>query len=148
MVMISANNLLVVYLGLELMSLSLYALAALRRDSGVGHRGGDQVLRARRARVGLPALRHVDDLRWHRKPRSSRRSHKAFATGSQANHTVLVFGVVFIVAGLAFKFGAVPFHMWVPDVYQGTPTAVDAADRRRAQARGVRDRVPRCSPRA
>ncbi|MCL4745065.1 MAG: NADH-quinone oxidoreductase subunit NuoN [Burkholderiaceae bacterium] len=123
MVMISANNLLVVYLGLELMSLSLYALAALRRDSGVateaaikyfvlGALASGFLLYGMSMIYGGTGSLDLPDIA------------KAFASGSQANHTVLVFGVVFIVAGLAFKFGAVPFHMWVPDVYQGTPTAV------------------------
>ena len=123
MVMISANNLLVVYLGLELMSLSLYALAALRRDSGVATEAAIKyfVLGALASGFLLYGMSMIYggtgslDL-----PDIAR----AFATGSGANHTVLVFGVVFIVAGLGFKFGAVPFHMWVPDVYQGTPTAV------------------------
>ena len=87
------------------------------------HRGGDEVLRARRAGERLPALRPVDDVRRHRlarrSPRSSRRSAPARSTSA-----VLVLGTVFVVAGLAFKLGAVPFHMWVPDVYQGAPTAV------------------------
>ena len=66
---------------------------------------------------------------------------KAIGTG-QINHAVLVLGTVFVVAGLAFKLGAVPFHMWVPDVYQGAPTVDDAARRRRAQARRLRDHDP------
>ncbi len=62
MVMISANHFLMLYLGLELLSLSLYAMVALPRDSGKQHRGGDEVLRARRAGLRHAALRHVDDL--------------------------------------------------------------------------------------
>ena len=67
MMMISANNFLTVYLGLELMSLSLYAMVALNRDGGL-HRGGDEVLRARRAGLGPAAVRHVDDVRRLRHP--------------------------------------------------------------------------------
>lgn len=122
MVMISSNNLLVTYLGLELMSLSLYALAALRRDSGrateaaikyfvLGALASGFLLYGMSMIYGGTGSLDLPDIA------------KALATG-QANRTVMVFGVVFIVAGLAFKFGAVPFHMWVPDVYQGTPTAV------------------------
>ena len=121
MVMISANNLLVVYLGLELMSLSLYALAALRRDSGTATEAAIKyfVLGALASGFLLYGMSMVYggtgslDI-----PQIA----KALGSGG-ADRTVLVFGVVFIVAGLAFKFGAVPFHMWVPDVYQGTPTA-------------------------
>jgi NADH-quinone oxidoreductase subunit N len=122
MVMISANNLLVVYMGLELMSLSLYSLAALRRDEGrsteaaikyfvLGALASGFLLYGMSMLYGGTGSLDLPDIA------------KAIATG-QANRTVMVFGVVFLVAGLAFKFGAVPFHMWVPDVYQGTPTAV------------------------
>jgi NADH-quinone oxidoreductase subunit N len=122
MVMISSNNLLVTYMGLELMSLSLYALAALRRDSGrateaaikyfvLGALASGFLLYGMSMLYGGTGSLDLPDIA------------KAIATG-QANRTVMVFGVVFIVAGLAFKFGAVPFHMWVPDVYHGTPTAV------------------------
>ncbi|MBP8310220.1 MAG: NADH-quinone oxidoreductase subunit NuoN [Burkholderiaceae bacterium] len=122
MVMISSNNLLVTYLGLELMSLALYALAALRRDSGrateaaikyfvLGALASGFLLYGMSMVYGGTGSLDLPDIA------------KALSTG-QANRTVMVFGVVFIVAGLAFKFGAVPFHMWVPDVYQGTPTAV------------------------
>jgi NADH-quinone oxidoreductase subunit N len=122
MVMISANNLLVVYMGLELMSLSLYALAALRRDTGrateaaikyfvLGALASGFLLYGMSMLYGGTGSLDLPDIA------------KAIASG-QANRTVMVFGVVFLVAGLAFKFGAVPFHMWVPDVYHGTPTAV------------------------
>ena len=72
----------------------------------------------------LPALRHVDDLRRDRLARHHRRVVEAIGTRPRRTRTVLVFGLVFVVAGLAFKLGAVPFHMWVPDVYHGAPTAV------------------------
>ena len=121
-VMVSANNFLVVYLGLELMSLSLYALTALRRDHAQSTEAAMKyfVLGALASGFLLYGL-----------------SMMYGATGSldiprvfevigkgQANPQVLVFGLVFIVAGLGFKFGAAPFHMWVPDVYHGAPTAV------------------------
>ncbi len=121
-VMVAANNFLVVYLGLELMSLSLYALTALRRDHGTSTEAAMKyfVLGALASGFLLYGL-----------------SMMYGATGSldipsvfdvigtgQANQSVLVFGIVFVVAGLAFKFGAAPFHMWVPDVYHGAPTAV------------------------
>jgi NADH-quinone oxidoreductase subunit N len=121
-VMVSANNFLVVYLGLELMSLSLYALTALRRDHVMATEAAMKyfVLGALASGFLLYGL-----------------SMMYGATGTlvipqvfeslgrgQANPQVLTFGLVFIVAGLGFKFGAAPFHMWVPDVYHGAPTAV------------------------
>ena len=121
MVMMSANNLLVVYLGLELMSLSLYAIVALRRDNGIateaaikyfvlGALASGFLLYGMSMIYGGTGSLDLPDIA------------KAFSA-AQTNRIVLVFGVVFIVAGLAFKLGAVPFHMWVPDVYQGAPTA-------------------------
>ena len=122
MIMISGNNFLIIYLGLELMSLSLYALVALRRDHSVSTEAamkyfilgalasgfmlyGISMLYGATGSLGLSELAKV-------------------AATPAANKTILVFGIVFLVAGLAFKLGVVPFHMWVPDVYQGSPTAV------------------------
>ena len=120
-IMVSGANLLMIYLGLELMSLSLYALVALRRDNA-------QATEAAMKYFVLGALASGFLLYGM--------SMMYGATGSldlagvfeainkgEPNKRVLVFGVVFIVAGLAFKLGAVPFHMWVPDVYHGAPTA-------------------------
>lgn len=121
-VMIAANNFLVIYLGLELMSLSLYALVALRRDHGVSTEAAMKyfVLGALASGFLLYGLSMMYGAT------GSLEIPKVFEViGKGAvNKQVLVFGVVFIVAGLAFKLGAVPFHMWVPDVYQGAPTAV------------------------
>jgi NADH-quinone oxidoreductase subunit N len=120
-IMISAGNLLVVYLGLELMSLSLYALAALRRDHAQSTEAAMKyfVLGALASGFLLYGMSMIYG-------GAGTLDIQTIATKlaqGQANRTVFVFGVVFIVAGLAFKLGAVPFHMWVPDVYQGTPTA-------------------------
>jgi NADH-quinone oxidoreductase subunit N len=120
MVMISAGNLLVIYLGLELMSLSLYAMVAMRRDHAVATEAAMKyfVLGALASGFLLYGMSMVYggtgslDLQ---------EIAQVLAAG-QASQTVMLFGVVFIVAGLAFKLGAVPFHMWVPDVYQGAPT--------------------------
>ncbi len=71
-VMISGSNFLLIYLGLELLTLSSYALVALRRDNAVGQRSGDEVLRARRDGQRLPAVRPVDDVRRHRLARHQR----------------------------------------------------------------------------
>jgi NADH-quinone oxidoreductase subunit N len=121
LVMCSANNFLVVYLGLELMSLSLYALVALRRDHAVateaamkyfvlGALASGFLLYGLSMMYGATGTLEIPKVFRHR-------------TG-RINKEVLVFGLVFVVAGLAFKLGAAPFHMWVPDVYQGAPTAV------------------------
>jgi NADH-quinone oxidoreductase subunit N len=121
MVMISASNLLVVYLGLELMSLSLYALAALRRDDPVSTEAAMKYFVLGALASGF-LLYGMSMLYGGTGSLDLGAIAKALPL-AQTNKTVLVFGVVFIVAGLAFKLGAVPFHMWVPDVYQGTPTA-------------------------
>jgi NADH-quinone oxidoreductase subunit N len=121
-VMLSANNFLVIYLGLELMSLSLYALTAMRRDNlnateaamkyfVLGALASGFLLYGLSMMYGATGSLEIGEV------------FKAIGTG-QINKSVLLFGVVFVVAGLGFKLGAVPFHMWVPDVYQGAPTAV------------------------
>jgi NADH-quinone oxidoreductase subunit N len=121
-VMTSANHFLVVYLGLELMSLSLYALVALRRDHGVATEAAMKyfVLGALASGFLLYGLSMLYGAT------GSLEIPTVFEkiAGGAINRDVLVFGVVFVVAGLAFKLGAAPFHMWVPDVYQGAPTAV------------------------
>jgi NADH-quinone oxidoreductase subunit N len=121
-VMCSANNFLVVYLGLELMSLSLYALTALRRDHAVSTEAAMKyfVLGALASGFLLYGMSMMYGAT------GSLEIPKVFEqiASGRINQTVLVFGIVFIVAGLAFKLGAAPFHMWVPDVYQGAPTSV------------------------
>jgi NADH-quinone oxidoreductase subunit N len=122
MIMISGNNMLVIYLGLELMSLALYALVALRRDHAVSTEAAMKyfILGALASGFLLYGISMV-----YGATGSLDLSHIAQVTSAQAaNHTILVFGLVFMVAGMAFKLGVVPFHMWVPDVYQGSPTAV------------------------
>lgn len=121
-VMISGNNVLVIYLGLELMSLSLYALVALRRDHVASIEAAMKyfVLGALASGFLLYGISML-----YGATGSLDLSDIARATSSiTANKTILVFALVFIVSGLAFKLGAVPFHMWVPDVYQGSPTGV------------------------
>ncbi|RTL48760.1 MAG: NADH-quinone oxidoreductase subunit NuoN [Rhodocyclaceae bacterium] len=122
MVMISANHFLTMYLGVELLSLSMYALVAIDRDSvrateaamkyfvlgalasGLLLYGMSMVYGA----TGTLEIGGVYQMLYH----------------GAANKTVLVFGLVFLVAGIAFKLGVVPFHMWIPDVYHGAPTAI------------------------
>jgi NADH-quinone oxidoreductase subunit N len=121
-VMCSANHFLVLYLGLELMSLSLYALVALRRDHAVATEAAMKyfVLGALASGFLLYGLSMLYGAT------GSLEIPVVFERISEGliNREVLVLGVVFVVAGLAFKLGAAPFHMWVPDVYQGAPTAV------------------------
>lgn len=121
-VMISANHFLTLYLGLELLSLSLYAMVALQRDSAIATEAAMKyfILGALASGLllygmsmlygatGSLELGVISDAIKHGVP----------------NKSLLVFGLVFMVAGLAFKLGVVPFHMWVPDVYHGAPTAM------------------------
>ncbi len=120
-VMVSANNFLVVYLGLELMSLSLYALVALRRDHVLSTEAAMKyfVLGALASGFLLYGLSMIYGATGSL---SIPTVFNVISSGAP-NHSVLIFGVVFVVSGLAFKLGAAPFHMWVPDVYQGAPTA-------------------------
>jgi NADH-quinone oxidoreductase subunit N len=121
-VMISGHNFLVIYMGLELMTLSSYALVALRRDNATATEAAMKyfVLGALASGFLLYGLSMI-----YGATGSLNVSEVFQAIASrQVKHQVLVFGLVFIVAGLAFKLGAVPFHMWLPDVYQGAPTAV------------------------
>ncbi|GMV56228.1 MAG: hypothetical protein AMXMBFR6_20330 [Betaproteobacteria bacterium] len=122
MVIVSANHLLVLYIGLELMSLSLYAMVALRRDDAaaseaamkyfvLGALASGFLLYGMSMIYGATGTLQIDEI-------ARQLAYHA------ANKTVLLFGLVFVIAGLAFKVGVVPFHMWVPDVYQGAPTAV------------------------
>ncbi|TDP74822.1 NADH-quinone oxidoreductase subunit NuoN [Roseateles toxinivorans] len=121
-VMVSANNMLVIYLGLELMSLSLYALVALRRDHAVSTEAAMKYFVLGALASGF-LLYGMSMMYGATGSLSIPKIFEVISSG-QPNKAVLVFGVVFIVSGLAFKLGVVPFHMWVPDVYQGAPTAV------------------------
>jgi len=122
MVMISANHLLTLYLGLELLALSLYSMVALQRDSVrateaamkyfvLGAIASGMLLYGMSMLYGATGTLEITEL-------------ARLANEGVRAQVVLVFGLVFVVAGLGFKLGAVPFHMWVPDVYHGAPTAV------------------------
>jgi NADH-quinone oxidoreductase subunit N len=119
-VMISGNNLLMIYMGLELLSLSLYALVALRRDHAISTEAAMKyfVLGALASGFLLYGFSMLYGAT------GSLELGQIFKVLSQANPKtpVLILATVFVVAGLAFKLGVVPFHMWVPDVYQGAPT--------------------------
>jgi len=122
MVMISANNFLIIYLGLEIMSLSLYALVAFRRDNAVAIEAAMKYFVLGALASGF-LLYGISMLYGATGSLDLNEVARVIATGA-VNKPVLIFGLVFVVSGLAFKLGAVPFHMWVPDVYQGAPTAV------------------------
>src|SRR5690349_21217011 len=122
MVMVSASHFLTLYLALELMSLSLYSMVALSRDSAVATDAAMKsfVLGALASGMLLYGLSMV-----YGATGSLQIAEVATRIAAHhANPTLLVFGLVFVVAGLGFKLGAVPFHMWLPDVYHGAPTAV------------------------
>jgi NADH-quinone oxidoreductase subunit N len=123
LVMISANNLLVIYLGLELQALALYSLVALRRDDArateaamkyfvLGALASGFLLYGMSMLYGATGTLDINALA------------RDVASGDYVSRGALVLGLVFIVAGLAFKLGVVPFHMWVPDVYHGAPTPI------------------------
>jgi len=125
MVMISAASFLTLFLGLELMSLCLYALVALNRDSALSTEAAMKyfVLGALSSGLLLYGMSMIygatGTLNLYEVA-----ARAARMVGTESDRVFLVFGLVFVVAGLAFKVGVVPFHMWIPDVYQGAPTAV------------------------
>jgi NADH-quinone oxidoreductase subunit N len=122
MVMVSAHSLLTVYLGLELLSLSLYALVAIDRDSPIASEAAMKyfVLGSLASGMLLYGISMI-----YGATGSVDLQVVADSVGNQGvDNVVLVFGLVFLVVGLSFKLGAVPFHMWLPDVYQGAPTSV------------------------
>ena len=123
MVMISAHHFLTLYLGLELLTLSSYALVALERDSARATEAAMKYFVLGALASGL-LLYGMSMLYGATGTLDIAQVSQAVRHGVSGDKTVLVFGLVFIVAGLAFKLGAVPFHMWIPDVYHGAPTAV------------------------
>jgi NADH-quinone oxidoreductase subunit N len=120
--MIGGNNFLVIYMGLELLTLSSYALVALRRDNTIATEAAMKYFVLGAMASGF-LLYGMSMLYGATGSLDVNQVAQAIASGN-IRHQVLVFGLVFIVAGLAFKLGVVPFHMWLPDVYQGAPTAV------------------------
>ena len=122
MVMISANHFLVLYVGLELLSLALYAMVALQRDSRqateaamkyfvLGALASGLLLYGMSMLYGLTGTLELPKM-------------AAILQAGVEDTVILAFGIVFLVAGLGFKLGVAPFHMWVPDIYQGAPSAV------------------------
>jgi NADH-quinone oxidoreductase subunit N len=121
-IMISGNNFLLIYLGLELLTLSSYALVALRRDNAVATEAAMKYFVLGALASGF-LLYGLSMMYGATGSLDINAVFRAINSG-RVNPQVLVFGLVFVVAGLAFKLGVVPFHMWIPDVYQGAPTAV------------------------
>nr|MBL8455855.1 NADH-quinone oxidoreductase subunit NuoN [Zoogloeaceae bacterium] len=122
MVMVTANHMLSLYMGLEMMSLSLYAMVAFDRDSVRSTEAAMKYFVLGALASGL--LLYGMSMIYGATGSMDFSSIAQSVYNQSANKTVLMFGLVFVVAGLAFKLGVVPFHMWVPDVYQGAPTAV------------------------
>ncbi|MRW88957.1 NADH-quinone oxidoreductase subunit NuoN [Duganella sp. FT80W] len=122
LIMISASSLLSIYLGVELMSLSLYALVAMRRDNVRATEAAMKYFVLGALASGF--LLYGMSMLYGATGTLDIREISAAVGRGTINPTILIFGLVFLVAGLAFKLGAVPFHMWVPDVYDGSPTAV------------------------
>ena len=123
MLMISASNMLTLYLGLELQSLAIYVLAAINRDSAKATEAGLKyfVLGALSSGMLLYGISLV-----YGYTGNTGFAEIAAALGGAERQLGLVFGLVFVLAGLAFKISAVPFHMWTPDVYEGAPTPITA----------------------
>ncbi len=124
MLLVSAGSLVMIYVGLELLTLSSYALVALNRDSPLSSEAAMKyfVLGALASGILLYGMSMIYGAAGTLDLKSI---HEAVAFGAGGgNKTLLAFGLVFLVAGIGFKFGAAPFHMWLPDVYQGSPTAV------------------------
>jgi NADH-quinone oxidoreductase subunit N len=121
-VMVSANNFLVIYVGLEVMTLSLYALTALRRDHAISTEAAMKYFVLGALASGF-LLYGMSMIYGATGTLDLPKMLDAIHTG-RINPQVLTFGVVFIVAGLGFKLALAPFHMWAPDVYHGAPTAV------------------------
>jgi len=122
MVMISAASLLTVYLGLELLSLSLYAMVAMHRDSPTAPEAAMKYFVLGALASGM--LLYGISMLYGATGTIDLQHIAASISAGHGSDMLLVFGLVFIVVGVAFKLGAVPFHMWIPDVYEGSPTAV------------------------
>lgn len=122
MIMVSASNLLTIYLGLELLSLSMYAMVAMHRDSKPATEAAMKYFVLGAIASGM--LLYGMSIIYGATGTLDLATLATTATSSGENVQMLMFGLVFLIVGLAFKFGAVPFHNWMPDVYEGSPTAV------------------------
>jgi NADH-quinone oxidoreductase subunit N len=123
MVMVSTNDLMSLYVGLELQSLSIYVMAAIKRDDSRATEAGLKyfVLGALSSGMLLYGASLIYGFTGH-----TNLQEIVVAISNEGRSVGLIFGVVFLLAGVAFKISAVPFHMWTPDVYEGAPTPVTA----------------------
>jgi NADH-quinone oxidoreductase subunit N len=123
MVLISAANLITLYLGLELMSLCLYAMVAFDRDSGIAAESAIKyfVLGSMASGTLLYGMSIIYGVTGSLELIGIANAVRSAGIGANVG---LLFGIAFLVVGVGFKFGAVPFHMWIPDVYEGSPTCV------------------------
>jgi len=121
-VMISANNMITMFIGLEIMSLAMYAMIALRKDYTLGLEAAIKYFVLGALATGM--LLYGFSMIYGATGSITFPEMAKIIESGNADKVVLSFGVVFVVIGLAFKLGAVPFHMWMPDVYQGAPSAV------------------------
>lgn len=123
MVLVSANSFLTLFLGVELFSLPLYAMVALRRDSAVCSEAAMKYFVTGALATGM-LLYGMSMIYGATKSIEIPVIANVLAQTSQTHNLIFIFGLVFVVAGIAFKLGVVPFHMWLPDVYSGAPSAV------------------------
>jgi len=124
MLLVSAGSMITVYLGLELLTLSQYALVALNRDSARSAEAGMKYFVLGALASGL-LLYGMSMIYGATGTLDLQKIHVVVGDMAHSEHrTMLAFGLVFLIAGIAFKFGAAPFHMWIPDVYEGAPTAM------------------------
>ena len=124
MMMVSANDLIALYLGLELQSLSLYVLAAFKRDTTRSSEAGLKYFVLGALSSGM--LLYGCSMIYGFAGTTSFDGLVQVLGGDQTASVGLIVGIVFLIAGLAFKISAVPFHMWTPDVYEGAPTPITA----------------------
>ncbi|PCJ31115.1 MAG: NADH-quinone oxidoreductase subunit NuoN [Gammaproteobacteria bacterium] len=122
MVLVSAYHLVTIYLGLELMSLCLYAMVAMHRDSSIATEAAMKYFILGAIASGM--LLYGMSIIYGATGSLSINIIAERVSAGDLDQTVLSFGLVFLIIGIGFKLGAVPFHMWLPDVYQGAPTAV------------------------
>ena len=122
LVMVSAHSMLAVYLGLELMSLSLYAMVAMNRESGTASEAAMKYFVLGALASGL--LLYGISILYGVSGTLVLPELAAYISAQADDRIAFIFGLVFVVVGIAFKLGAVPFHTWLPDVYEGSPTAV------------------------
>jgi NADH-quinone oxidoreductase subunit N len=122
MVMVSAHNMLTLYLGLELLSLSLYALVAFNRDNATSAEAAMKYFVLGAIASGM--LLYGMSMLYGASGSLDIAAIGSYVMNGGSDNLITVFGLVFAIVGLGFKLGAVPFHMWIPDVYQGAPTPV------------------------